>query len=80
MNWARQQLFYPGITLFKHPNDNPASDMVSKGQARFPLLLTIFLLAGITLSQTEGLPPSLAWTSQSTAAIFDGSVRYHQCL
>ena len=76
MNWARQQLFYPGITLFKHPNDNPASDMVSKGHTRFPLLLTRFLLAGITLSQTEGAPPSLSWSSQNTDASFDGSA-YH---
>jgi len=48
--------------------------MLSRGQARFPLLLTIFLLAGLALSQTEPLPPSLTWTSQSTDATFDGSV------
>ncbi|MDO8340249.1 MAG: hypothetical protein Q7T16_06350 [Candidatus Burarchaeum sp.] len=47
--------------------------MFSKGQARFPLLLTIFLLAGLAISQTEPLPPSLMWNSQSTAASFDGS-------
>jgi hypothetical protein len=48
--------------------------MFSKGQARFPLLLTLFLLAGLALSQTEGLPPSLLWDSQSTEASWDGSV------
>ena len=51
---------------------NPAGFL--KGQARFPLLLTIFLLAGLALSQTEGLPPLLTWTSQSTEASWDGSV------
>ncbi|VVC02666.1 Periplasmic copper-binding protein (NosD) [Candidatus Burarchaeum australiense] len=47
--------------------------MVSKGQARLPLVLALIVLAGLALSQQEGAPPSLSWFSSETGASWDGS-------